>query len=104
MTPSQQRSLAEKLSAEAQAKAKLENGGPAFPTEQMAPGHISKILQGGMTLRDYFAAAALQGMLANAGKTPSRVPGSTSEYRSPAHYAEAAWATADEMIKARKTP
>ena len=38
-----------------------DNGGPAFPEtcgDQIVPG---------MTLRDYFAAKALQGLLANAG-------------------------------------
>ena len=36
------------------------NGGPAFPHWNCAENTT-----GGMTLRDYFAAAALQGMLAN---------------------------------------
>jgi hypothetical protein len=36
-------------------------GGPAFPTSEAA---ILRNLQG-MTLRDYFAAQALQGLLAN---------------------------------------
>lgn len=39
------------------------DGGPAFPQGQ-AVGEISK-LEGGMSLRDYFAAKALQGMCAD---------------------------------------
>ena len=38
-----------------------DNGGPAFP----APAGVTHITQQGMTLRDYFAAKAMQGMLAN---------------------------------------
>lgn len=38
---------------------------PAFPTHGQAEGDDprNQILSGGMTLRDYFAAAALQGLL-----------------------------------------
>ena len=39
----------------------INDGGPAFPRTG-ADGHTSP--QSGMTLRDYFAAAALQGLLA----------------------------------------
>lgn len=35
------------------------DGGPAFPRDHACDGH------NGMTLRDYFACAALQGLLAN---------------------------------------
>jgi hypothetical protein len=38
-------------------------GGPAFPTERPAMSEYGK----GMTLRDYFAAKALQGMVASMG-------------------------------------
>lgn len=37
----------------------VNNGGPAFPRDHAHDGH------NGMTLRDYFAAKAMQGMLAN---------------------------------------
>jgi len=46
------------------------DGGPAFPVselhKQMGPelGHLHRFSQTGMSLRDYFAAAALTGMLA----------------------------------------
>lgn len=39
----------------------IKNGGPAFP-QGKAVGSVS-LLEGGMTLRDYFAAKALQGLL-----------------------------------------
>ena len=38
-------------------------GGPAFPRPHSEPPHYA---QEGMTLRDYFAAKALQGLLADA--------------------------------------
>ena len=41
-----------------------DTGGPAFPAEINGP-RGSKLITPGMTLRDYFAAAALQGMLAD---------------------------------------
>lgn len=48
-----------------------DNGGPAFPREDyQANGHdrgFEKLGQEGMTLRDYFAAKAMQGWLASYG-------------------------------------
>ena len=41
----------------------INDGGPAFPT--MDPNEHYRLM--GMTLRDYFAAAALQGILADGG-------------------------------------
>lgn len=52
---------------------------------------------GGMTLRDYFAAKVMQGMMAN-GFMP-KIPGSPMENNF--HYAEASYAMADAMLKAR---
>lgn len=57
-----------------------ENGGPAFPVTKSyeekycdeagyARTRIVTGLTGGMTLRDYFAAKAMQGMLANTDAT-----------------------------------
>jgi hypothetical protein len=47
------------------------DGGPAFPAFPYPKGHNDEqakiILQLGMSLRDYFAAAALQGLLAHEG-------------------------------------
>ena len=66
----------------------INDGGQAFPRavqfdDAFISGH-------GMTLRDYFAAAALQGILANGG-------GSWDE-----HDAKHAYLCADAMIKARE--
>jgi hypothetical protein len=64
------------------------DGGPAFPRTG-SDGHTQP--QSGMTLRDYFAAAALQGMLSDPDGG-----GSGSEF------AHAAYSCADAMIKARE--
>lgn len=87
----------------------------AFPTEmpifmlqegsdapaEMIPG--SKFIQGGMTLRDYFAAAALQGM--NANPELFEVVTTTSvlngDYFDKA--AKNAYKQADSMLKARQS-
>jgi hypothetical protein len=66
----------------------INDGGPAFPRTG-ADGHTSP--QSGMTIRDYFAAAALQGLLANGG-----CPTWDDD-------AKAAYAAADAMLKARET-
>lgn len=44
-----------------------ETGGPAFPSGMSDPetGNVVLPTNAGMTMRDYFAAKALQGMLAN---------------------------------------
>lgn len=62
----------------------------AFPTEGPSPGQFE---HPGMTLRDYFAAKALQGWLAS-------TPG--NEVPSPDIYAEYAYRMADAMMKARE--
>ena len=71
-------------------------GGPAFPgVEYKQPGgeHGVSIMTivGGMTLRDYFAAKAMQGFAVNLG------PGVTFESR-----ATIAYQWADAMLKARE--
>ena len=74
---------------------KINDGGPAFPGEQ---GHIpdgtwNQTWESGMSLRDYFAAAALQGMLSHA-----------DDFRkfSPQSYAIDAYKYADAMLRARE--
>lgn len=63
-------------------------GGPAFPT--MRVNSIGKVVpdEEGITVRDYFAGKALQGMLAR--------PGATG--KSDAHFA---YVMADYMLEAR---
>lgn len=62
----------------------MNTGGPAFPTRNT--------LNDGMTLRDYFAAKAIQGLLAS--QTTSHL---TDEMLS-----KEAYAVADAMLKARE--
>lgn len=59
-------------------------GGPAFPFGTAFSG---------MTLRDYFAAQALQGICANQDNRT---------YRGPMDFAVAAYVLADAMLKARE--
>lgn len=59
-----------------------DNSGPAFPA---APNGI------GMTLRDYFAAKAMQGLIYD--KLPENELGTAARY---------SYAMADEMLKARE--
>lgn len=62
----------------------INNGGPAFPVD--VPGHRIEM---GMTLRDYFAAKAMQSYLRHSGEVPmDRV-------------AATAYAMADAMLRAR---
>lgn len=69
-----------------------DTGGPAFPCSALQPGGPTMYADSeGMTLRDYFAAKALQGMLAeNGGGAMSNVK-----------LAEWAYDIADSMLKAR---
>ena len=64
---------------------------PAFPTGIITDGK-GKIIGGsnGMTLRDYFAAKAMQGLLASDVYAPKD------------KFAENAYAMADAMMKARE--
>ena len=68
------------------------DGGPAFPLQAHGDEAKSRyyLTQQGMTLRDYFAAAALQGLLADGG-------GSSWE-----NDAQAAYKAADAMLAARE--
>lgn len=51
------------------------DGGPAFPQSEeqyaLTPGHAVKVTQGGLSVRDFFAASALMGMMGNFGKLDS---------------------------------
>lgn len=69
-------------------------GGPAFPPTYQNPMHGGP-LEGfeGMDLRDYFAAKAMQGMLAN------QHPYQASDERM---FARDAYVLADAMLKARQ--
>ncbi|HEC5301787.1 TPA: hypothetical protein QCG78_004359 [Enterobacter asburiae] len=73
---------------------KVNNGGPAFPREDyQANGYdkgFEKLGQEGMSLRDYFAAKAMQGELAS-GDASNHVE----------NIASRSYAIADAMLKAR---
>ena len=95
---------------------KIDDGGAAFPL------HLHGDYAQGMTLRDYFAAAALQGLLASGHFTHDGHEYSDSGPWMTSHedpyddetgeeihkgrmrfdFPEAAWKCADRMIKARK--
>ena len=65
-----------------------DTGGPAFPHSRLGSD------ADGMTLRDYFAAKAMQGLLAQSC--------GTALGNDPKFAAEYAYATADAMLKARQ--
>jgi len=71
----------------------VKTGGPAFPTENEAQTGCSTWRYEGMTLRDYFAAKTMQGMLSS-GNLPKTI--------SDADIAECAYNLADAMLKARE--
>jgi hypothetical protein len=67
------------------------NGGPAFPAFEHHAGYGQMMAVGGMTMRDYFAAKAMQGLAQNIDwniKTTDGVAG-------------VSYALADAMIRAR---
>lgn len=80
----------------------INDGGPAFPCVYYSDpiGSIGPqiTIKGGMTLRDYFAAAALQGLLGNSEfhvetDVESEIPNAIATY---------AYQAADAMLKARE--
>ena len=71
-----------------------DNGGPAFPfgqTDEQSGQLVNGWGSEGMTLRDYFAAKAMQGMIASYGYLRSEVD----------VLAESAYDCADSMLKER---
>ena len=72
---------------------RLKAGGDAFPTPGSCCGEDS-----GMTLRDYFAAAALPGALGNIAAGQNGVV----ESNDLSELAKAAYALADAMLEQRK--
>lgn len=72
---------------------KQENGGPAFPSSWNAEEDGS-VHAFGMTLRDYFAAKAMEGFCACSGR------GSAEDMTQ--SFAKSAYKIADAMLKARE--
>jgi len=75
---------------------KTETGGPAFPIENMAKAE--QYGANGMTLRDYFAAKALQGMLSYFNESRGDFHTNSTAKGN----AEYAYTQADAMLEARK--
>lgn len=71
------------------------NGGPAFPTENAMQTGPSSYRYEGMTLRDYFAAKAMQGMVSTVKFLKE------AEGLNPDPLAVAAYQIADAMLEAR---
>lgn len=74
----------------------IKDGGPAFPTgEKLDPkdGRIEQYMVPGMSLRDYFAAAAMQGLVAQLNGTAM-----SSDIHCGANWA---YQMADEMLRRR---
>ncbi len=76
--------------------AEISDGGPAFPCEQheTLSGTWNQTFEPGMSLRDYFAGQALQGLLA----ADARYGGRTDNRDA---LANDAYVTADAMLRAR---
>ena len=70
----------------------INDGGPAFPHTTQWDGITPAINHHGISMRDYFAAAALQGLLASPAEAEFGV----------SHFATAAYEAADAMIRARE--
>jgi hypothetical protein len=70
----------------------IDDGGPAFPDDSQHN------YTGGMTLRDYFAAAALQGQLSILELSKSIASGQVTAMET----ADACYQWADAMLAARK--
>ena len=73
----------------------MKNGGPAFPVSALVYNEDDKdpttIIHDGMTLRDYFAAKAMQALIS--------IGAYSSEYDTDA---QESYAIADAMLKARE--
>ncbi len=101
------------------------DGGPAFPVPMHNDGKGNAVIRKGMTLRDYFAAKAMQAMVGTYRKTMRGVEnaqtdsegdlcgpdrdmlldrnGVTGEYDGAAEVASDAYIIADAMLAARNT-
>ena len=78
-------------------------GGPAFPMPPIdrGPGNIKTQPNEGMTLRDYFAAAALTGIMLADEKARQEM-GGNRRYSTANEFAHAAYQQADAMLTARE--
>lgn len=83
----------------------IKTGGPAFPTMTQdidCDGHAYSYMVGGITMRDYFAARAMHGMLANIDLYHASISVAAQDGKLPAEsISESAYEIADAMIAAR---
>ncbi len=80
-------------------KDRIDDGGPVAAMYHHGNGSIT-VPAGGASLRDYFAAMAMQGMLAYSPTDPPN--GDYHTNCTPANLAAQAYEYADAMLKARK--
>ena len=82
---------------------KNKDGGPAYPINMDEFG-----IQPGMSLRDFFAAAALQGLLSNSNNVMLMALGRDAEQhnelRTSETYSREAYEVSDAMLKERNKP
>lgn len=76
----------------------VNDGGPAFPAEGPSAGQFENH---GMTLRDYFAAKAVQGLIAVIFKDVAQKYIDKTDRINPL-FAKTAYEVADAMLEARK--
>ena len=72
----------------------INTGGPAFPVEYYDAQLDKRIVMQGMTLRDYFAAKAMQSLIIANGPAP--------QGGWPTYAERTAYLVADAMLKARE--
>lgn len=80
----------------------INNGGPAFPGKRVVDVRLAAAgtaYESGMPLRDYFAAKAMQGMLAYPG---DKERGSHHNNNTPDGIAKMAYDIANAMLRARE--
>jgi hypothetical protein len=77
-------------------------GGPAFPTDSEAQVGNTTWHYTGMTLRDYFAAKALQGLVVEAVRCGNQIVAGSNLEGGDALCAARCYAMADAMLKARQ--
>lgn len=82
---------------------KINDGGPAFPYTWVRSDEPATPMQG-MTLRDYFAAKAMQALLGSQDMAANTVRAAKDNGREDTELfmAEAAYEIADAMLKARE--
>jgi hypothetical protein len=81
-----------------------DDGGPAFPlpSEQAANGRGYRPMHGGMSLRDYFAAKAMNGLVAADAVSRFAHQYSVTAEKAAAAVTKSAYTMADAMLEARK--